>query len=63
VDGSKVEANANRHKVVWAKSRAKYQERLRQKVKELLEEIEQIQQGISRLGKVLYANVAEKVSA
>jgi transposase len=42
VDGSKVEANANRHKVVWAKSRAKYQERLRQKVKELLEEIEQI---------------------
>ncbi len=24
VDGTKVEANANRHKVVWAKSRAKY---------------------------------------
>lgn len=42
VDGSKVEANANRHKVVWAKSRAKYQERLHQKVKELLDEIEQI---------------------
>jgi transposase len=42
VDGSKVEANANRHKVVWAKSRAKYQERLRQKVKQLLEEIDQI---------------------
>jgi len=42
VDGSKVEANANRHKVVWAKSRAKYQERLRRKVKEILEEIEQI---------------------
>ena len=42
VDGSKVEANANRHKVVWAKSRAKYQEGLRQKVKELLEEIDQI---------------------
>ena len=42
VDGSKVEANANRHKVVWAKSRAKYQERLREKVKELLREIERI---------------------
>jgi transposase len=42
VDGSKVEANANRHKVVWAKSRAKYQERLQDKVKELLKEIDAI---------------------
>jgi hypothetical protein len=42
VDGSKVEANANRHKVVWAKSRAKYQQRLREKVKELLEEIDAV---------------------
>jgi transposase len=42
VDGSKVEANANPHKVVWAKSRAKYQQRLREKVKELLEEIEAV---------------------
>jgi transposase len=42
VDGSKVEANANRHKVVWAKSRKKYQERLREKVKELLKEIDAI---------------------
>jgi len=42
VDGSKVEANANRHKVVWAKSRAKYQVRLREKVKELLKEIEAV---------------------
>ena len=40
VDGTKIEANANRHKVVWAKSRAKYEERLREKVKELLKEIE-----------------------
>jgi transposase len=40
VDGSKVEANANPHKVVWAKSRAKYQVRLREKVKELLKEID-----------------------
>jgi len=42
VDGSKIEANANRHKVVWAKSRAKYQQRLREKVKELLKEIEAV---------------------
>jgi len=42
VDGSKVEANSNRHKVVWAKSRAKYQARLREKVKALLEEIEAV---------------------
>ncbi len=42
VDGSKLEANANRHKVVWAKSRAKYQERLRKKVKELLKEIDAV---------------------
>jgi transposase len=42
VDGTKVEANANRHKVVWAKSRAKYQERLREKVQELLKEIDAV---------------------
>lgn len=42
VDGTKVEANANRHKVVWAKSRKKYDERLRQKVKEILEEVERV---------------------
>ena len=40
VDGTKMEANANQHKVVWAKSRAKYQERLQEKIKELLKEIE-----------------------
>jgi transposase len=42
VDGTKIEANANRHKVVWAKSRAKYQERMREKVKDLLKEIEAV---------------------
>lgn len=40
VDGTKIEADANRHKVVWAKSRAKYEGRLREKVKELLQEID-----------------------
>jgi hypothetical protein len=42
VDGTKIEANANRHKVVWAKSRAKYEGRLREKVKELLKEIDAV---------------------
>lgn len=42
VDGTKVEANANRHKVVWAKSRKKYDERLQRKVKEILEEVERV---------------------
>lgn len=42
VDGTKVEANANKHRVVWAKRNRKYQERLREQVKELLEEIERV---------------------
>ncbi len=42
VDGTKIEADANRHKVVWAKSRAKYESRLRKKVQELLKEIEAV---------------------
>ena len=40
VDGTKVEANANKHRVVWAKRNRKYQEQLREQVKDLLEEIE-----------------------
>jgi transposase len=42
VDGTKIEADANRHKVVWAKSRAKYEGRLREKVRELLKEIDAV---------------------
>ena len=42
VDGTKVEANANKQRVVWAKRNRKYQERLREQVKELLEEIERV---------------------
>jgi transposase len=40
VDGSTLEANANQHKVVWAKSVKRRKEQLREKIKELLEEIE-----------------------
>ena len=42
VDGTKVEANSNKHRVVWAKSNRKYKERLREQVKDLLEEIERV---------------------
>ena len=42
VDGTKIEGNAHRDKVVWAKSRAKYEGRLREKVKELLKEIDAV---------------------
>lgn len=40
-DGSKIEADANKHKVVWAKRKETYQKRVRKKIEELLEEIEQ----------------------
>lgn len=40
VDGTKLEANANRYSFVWKKSTVKNQEKLRQKVKNLLEEID-----------------------
>jgi len=42
LDGTKIEANANKHKVVWGKRRAKYAGRLRQKIWELLKEIDEV---------------------
>ena len=42
LDGSKIEANANRYSWVWAKSTKKQREKLQEKVKALLEEIERI---------------------
>ncbi|UCH91425.1 MAG: IS1182 family transposase [Nitrospirota bacterium] len=42
LDGTKIEANANKHRVVWAKRNRKYQERLREQVKEILEEVERV---------------------
>ena len=43
VDGTKIEANANRYSFVWKKSTEKYQANLREKVKKLLKEIEEIE--------------------
>jgi transposase len=42
VDGTKIGADANLHKVVWAKKTAKYKVRLREKIKVLLDEIEKV---------------------
>lgn len=40
LDGSKIEADANKHKVVWAKRRQRYEGQVRVKIKELLAVIE-----------------------
>jgi hypothetical protein len=40
VDGTTIEANANKHKVVWAKRRDKYNQRVKEQIKELLKIIE-----------------------
>lgn len=42
VDGTKVEANANRYTYVWAKSTQRYQKQLAEKVAVLLAEIERV---------------------
>ena len=41
VDGSKIEANANKHKVVWAKRKGNYEKRVREQIQELLKRIEE----------------------
>jgi transposase len=40
VDGSKIEADANKHKVVWEKRRARYEGNVKAQIKELLAVIE-----------------------
>ena len=42
VDGSKLEANARRHSAVWAKNTQRYKEGVKQKIRELLEEVEAV---------------------
>lgn len=44
VDGTKVEASANRYTAVWAKNTERYEKQLAEKVAELIKEIEQINQ-------------------
>jgi transposase/ribosomal protein S15P/S13E len=42
LDGTKIEANANRYSWVWAKSTRNYRRKLQENVKKLLDEIEQV---------------------
>ena len=42
LDGTKVEADANKHKVVWAKKRENYQRRVKEQIQELLKHIEEV---------------------
>ena len=42
VDGTKIGANANAHKVVWARKTKHYKEKLQQQIQELLDQIEQV---------------------
>jgi transposase len=42
LDGTKIEANANKYSWVWAKSTKRYKQKLQEKVKELIGEIEQV---------------------
>jgi transposase len=42
LDGTKMEANANKYSWVWGKSTKRYKRKLQEKVKELIEQIEQV---------------------
>jgi hypothetical protein len=42
LDGTKIEADANKHKVVWAKKRDHYHQRVQTQIKELLNQIEEV---------------------
>jgi transposase len=42
LDGTKVEANANKYSWVWGKSTKRYKQKLQEKVKQLIDQIEQV---------------------
>jgi transposase len=42
LDGTKIEADANKHKVVWAKKCENYRKRVQEQIKELLKHIEEV---------------------
>jgi transposase len=44
VDGTKMEANANKYSFVWKKSTEKYKAKLQEKVKALLDEVDAVQE-------------------
>lgn len=49
VDGTKIEANANKYSFVWKKSTSKYKQQLLEKVAELFEKIDQINEEENRI--------------
>ncbi|AZR72140.1 transposase [Anoxybacter fermentans] len=49
LDGTKIEANANKYSFVWRKATKKYKARLRAKINELLKEIEKTNEEENRL--------------
>ncbi len=62
VDGTKIEANANRYSFVWRKSTEKYKANLQKKVKKLLEQIDEIEEEEDRrYGDKDYPEVGEGV--
>jgi transposase len=42
LDGTKIEANANKYKAVWAKNTRRYKGQLQKKIKELLDDIDRV---------------------
>ena len=42
VDGTKIEAGANKHKVVWRKRKETYEKRLQPQIQALPQQIEQV---------------------
>jgi len=60
VDGTKIEANANRYSFVWKKSTDKYKANLQEKVRKLLDDIEEIEaEEEERYGDKDYPEVGE----
>jgi len=48
VDGTKIEADANKHKVVWAKRKNTYHKRVRQQIERLNQRLRERQQGMGK---------------
>jgi transposase len=63
VDGTKIEANANRYSFVWRKSTKRYKANLQEKVRKLLDEIEEIEEAEEALyGDQDYPEVGERIT-
>lgn len=66
LDGTKIEANANKYSFVWKKATDRYKDRLQQKVREHLEEIDRLNEeedalyeGLPEPGQITSEDIAE----